>query len=235
MCAKDGQLVPREEMVKGYEFAKDQYVTFTPDELKALEEVSSQTIDIVEFVPGTKIDSIYFDKPYYLGADKGGDKAYRLLVQAMNESGRVALGRYASRGKQYLVMLRPTFDGRLVMQQLHYADEVRTAKEVPIVEGEVRPDELKLALQLIDQIAHETFSPSDYADEVKKRTLEQIERKIEGKEIALTAEVPRAEIIDLMAALKASLEKRAPAAAERKPPKRAEASEKPAKKTKAKS
>ncbi len=233
-CPKDGKLVPREEMVKGYEFAKDQYVTFTAEELKALEETSTQTIDIVEFVPGDKIDSIYFDKPYYLGADKGGDKSYRLLVQAMAESGRVALGRYAARGKQYLVMLRPTSDGRLVMQQLHYADEVRASKEVPIADGEVRADELKLALQLIDQIAHETFSPSVYEDDVKKRTLEQIERKIQGHEIAVSPEAPRAEIIDLMAALKASLEQKA-AATERKPPKRAEAADKPAQKSKAKS
>ena len=95
-------------MVKGYEFAKDQYVTFTPDELKALEEKATGSIDIAEFVPLAAIDPVYFDRPYYLGPEKGGDKAYLLLAEAMRETGRAALARYAARGKQYLVMLRPT-------------------------------------------------------------------------------------------------------------------------------
>ncbi len=141
-------------MVKGYEFAKDQYVTFTPDELKALEEKATGSIDIAEFVPLAAIDPVYFDRPYYLGPEKGGDKAYLLLAEAMRESGRAALARYAARGKQYLVMLRPTPDGRaLVLQQLLYADEVRSLADVPLPDGEVREPELKLAKQLIDQIA----------------------------------------------------------------------------------
>ncbi len=234
ICQKDGQIVPRDEMVKGYEFAKDQYVTFTPEELKELEEKASESVDITEFVPALKIDPLYYDKAYFLGPEKGADKAYRLLTRAMQESGRVALGRYAARGKQYLVMIRPGEDGRLVMQQLRYADEVRSAKDVPVVDGEVKEGELKLALQLIDQIAHETFDPTQYKDDVRERVQEQIQQKVEGQEVAISpAESPKAQIIDLMEALKASLAKReaiAPVPSTRKAPKAVEAA--PVKKTK---
>src|SRR4051794_19148577 len=160
LCAKEGTIVDRADMVKGYEFAKDQYVTFTPEELKELEEKSTQTIDITEFVPAEKVDAVFYDKAYYLGPDKGAEKAYKLLARAMKTSGRVALAKYAARGKMYLVMVRPTEDERLVMQQLRYADEVRPSSEVPVADTEVREQELKLALQLIEQIAHETFNPS---------------------------------------------------------------------------
>ncbi len=241
ICQKDEQIVSRDDMVKGYEFAKDQYVTFSKDELKELEEKSSEAVEIAEFVPADRVDPLYYEKAYFLGPEKGADKAYRLLIAAMRESGRVALARYAARGKQYLVMLRPTppgeGEGRLVMQQLRYADEVRSAKEVPVIEGEVKEGELKLAMQLIDQIAHETFDPTQYKDDVKERVMEQIQRKVEGQEVAISpAEAPKAQIIDLMEALKASLAKRdaaAPVAKEesaRKAPKAADAA--PVKKAK---
>jgi len=211
ICPLDNEIVSRDQMIKGYEFAKDRYVTFTTDELKALEEKATQAIEIAEFVPFGKIDPVYFDKPYYLGPEKGGEKAYRLLAEVMKESGRAAIARYAARGKQYIVMLRPAdgFQGGgtgLVMQTLLYADEVRSISEVPIPAAEVRPSELNLARQLVDQIAAETFSPADYEDDVRKRMLADIERKVEGQEIA--ASPPQAEpaqIIDLMEALKASL------------------------------
>ena len=165
VCLKDGAIVERDQMVKGYEFAKDQYVTFTPEELKALEEKATQSIDIDAFVPLEKIDPVYFEKPYYLSPEKGGDKAYRLLTEAMRDTGRAALARYAARGKQYLVMLRPSADGRaLVLQELLYADEVRSLADVPLPDGEAREAELKLAKQLIDQITAETFA-RDSADE----------------------------------------------------------------------
>lgn len=218
-CIKEDVPVSRDDMVKGYQFSKDQYVVFTPEELKELEEKSTQSIDITEFIPASEVDPIYFDKAYYLGSEKGGDKAYRLLVKAMDDSGRVAIGKYTARGKQYLVMLRPTKDHKLVMQQLHYADEVRSSKEIPTAEGTVKPEELKLAKQLIDQISHETFSPNQYEDEVKTRITEAIEKKVEGQEIALSpAEKPEAQIIDIMEALKASLGAKG---AERKPAKQA--------------
>ena len=213
ICPHDNELVSRDDMVKGYEFAKDQYVTFTPAELKALEEKATQSIDIAEFVPLAAIDPVYFDRPYYLGPEKGGDKAYLLLAEAMRETGRAALARYAARGKQYLVMLRPTQDGRaLVLQQLLYADEVRPIADVPLPDGEAREAELKLAKQLIDQIASETFDPTQYHDDVRKRIQDDIQRKMEGQDISAAA--PTAEpapIIDLMEALKASLGKAAAA------------------------
>ncbi|HEY2902315.1 MAG TPA: Ku protein [Polyangia bacterium] len=211
ICPRDNEIVPRDEMIKGYEFAKDQYVTFSGEELKALEEKATQTIEIAEFVPMQKIDPVYFDKPYYLGAEKGGEKAYHLLCQAMRDTGRCGLARYAARGKQYLVLLRPTTEepGGLVMQQLLYADEVRPFSDVPIAEADVREPELKLAKQLIDQIAVETFDPTQFEDDVRKRTQEDIDRKVKGQEITAAEPAPEpARIIDLMEALKASLSKK---------------------------
>lgn len=213
VCIKENTVVERDDMVKGYEFAKDRYVVFTTEELKELEEKASQTIEITEFVPVTEVDPVYYDKVYYLGPDKGGDKPYMLLAKAMHESGRVAIGKYAARGKQFIVMVRPTADDRLVMQQLHYADEVRSAKDIDVGKAEVKEQELKLALQLIDQIAVETFDPTRYGDEVRDRIKDHIDRKIAGEEIQVAdGERPQAQIIDLMDALKASLGKKAPAA-----------------------
>jgi DNA end-binding protein Ku len=208
-CPKDNEAVARDDMIKGYEFAKDQYVTFTADELKALEEEATQTVEINEFVPLEKIDPIYFDRPYYLGPDKGGDKAYRLLARAMQQTGRAALGRYAARGKQYLVMLRPIGDA-LVMQQLHYADEIRPRTEVPLGDGQVKDAELKLAVQLVEQISTDDFRPDSYQDDVRVRMRELIEKKVAGEQISVApAETHQgAQIIDLMEALKASLASR---------------------------
>ena len=205
VCPQDNETVGREDMVKGYEFSKDQYVMFTPEEIKALEEDPTKAIEITEFVPWTQVDALYYDKPYFLGPDKGGDKAYKLLAKAMEESGRVALAKYAARGKGYLVMLRP-MKGGLVMQQLHYPDEIRSFDEVEIANLEVKEQELKLARQLIDQIASDEFHPENYTDEVRKRIEEQIQRKVEGQEITAPApEQTKGKIIDLMEALKASL------------------------------
>lgn len=235
VCIKEEVIVPREEMVKGYEFQKGEYVVFTPEELKELEETSTQTVDITEFVPLDKVDPIYFDRAYFLGPDKGGDKPYKLLARAMAETGRAALAKYAARGKMYLVMVRP-LDDKLVMQQLHYADEVRDIGEVPVGDAEVREQELKLAKQLVEQIARETFNPDAYEDEVKKRVQEQIDRKVAGQEIAVSpTEAKPAQIIDLMEALKASLGKQAPPPAPKKATKRAESvapAAKPKKKSK---
>jgi DNA end-binding protein Ku len=229
VCAKEGVVVPREDTVKGFEFAKDQYVVFTPDELKALEEAGTHMVEITEFVPITSVDPVYFDKAYYLAPDKGGAKPYALLTKALQEAGRCALGRWAARGKQYIVILRPV-DGALVMQQLLYAAEVRSVDELEIPKTEVRDAELKLARQLIDQQASDTFDPSAYKDEVKARIEAAVQKKVEGQEIALAEEPPKegAQVIDLMEALRASLQKRgapeaARAAAEksRREPKRA--------------
>jgi DNA end-binding protein Ku len=209
ICTKDEEIVPRDQMVKGYEFAKDQYVTFTEAELKAMAEESTRAIEITEFVPLQKVDPIYFESAYYLGPDKGGDRAYTLLAAAMRQTGRSALAKWAARGKQYLVMLRPVEKG-LVMQVLLYADEVRSFDEVPVGDITVKDAELKLAVQLIDQIATEEFHPENYEDEVRKRYNAAIQEKVQGREITAAApEEPKAQIIDLMEALKASLGSRA--------------------------
>jgi len=216
ICPKDNEIVPRDQMVKGYEFSKEQYVSFTEEEIKAMAEESQKAIEITEFVPAAKVDPVYFDGAYYLGPDKGGEKAYKLINEAMKQTGRAALAKWAARGKQYLVLIRPVDNG-LVMQQLLYKDEVRSLSEVPIEEAELKDSELKLAVQLIEQIANDEFRPENYEDEVKKRYHEAIQRKVEGQEVITAAEAPKtAQIIDLMEALKASLAAKSAAAAEAK-------------------
>jgi DNA end-binding protein Ku len=196
---------------------------FSPEELKALEEVGTHTADITEFVPLKTVDPVYFDKAYYLGPDKGGAKPYALLARALRESGRCALGRWAARGKQYIVMIRPVEDlvEGLVMQQLLYAGEVRSLREIDIPKTDVKPAELKLAQQLIEQQASDKFDPAHYTDDVRARIETAVQKKVEGQEITTLAEAPQegGQVIDLMEALRASLDK--------KPAKKAQA-EKPA-------
>ena len=207
---KDQHVVERAEMVKGYEFEKDRFVIFQPEELKALQESPSHTIDIVAFIPDKAIDPIFYDKAYYLAPDKRGGKPYNLLMQAMRESGRVALAKWAWKAKQYVVQVRPAEDG-LVLQQLLYADEVRSMKELDIEKVTVSPAELKLAMQLIEQISEDTYDPTMFEDEEKKRILAAIDEKIAGKQIV--ANEPHepasggAQVIDLVEALRASLGK----------------------------
>jgi DNA end-binding protein Ku len=243
LCAKEEVVVPREDMAKGYEFAKDQYVMFSPEELKAMEEAGTHSAEIAEFVPIASIDPVYFDKAYYIAPDKGGAKPYALFTRALRESKRCAIGRWAARGKQYIVMIRPVEDG-LVMQQLLYAGEVRSIKEIDIPKGEVKDAELKLAQQLIEQQSSDKFDPGPYVDDVRSRIETAVQKKVEGQEITMAEEpVGGAQVIDLMEALRASLEKKAPAKASapqaearqapaesRKPPKRAQESEGTAKK-----
>jgi len=219
ISSNSGEVVPRDEIVKGYEFAKGQYVLFSREELKALEVAATYTIDIDQFLPDGVVDRIYFDKAYYLGPDKGGARAYHLLAAAMRASGRVAVGRYAARGRQHLVLVRPKERG-LLLEQLHYADEVRAFSEVPIDEVEVKEAELKLAKQLIDQAASDTFDPTAWRDEVRDQMMALIQRKVEGQDITVApTEKPEHKIIDIMEALKASLD----ATGKRKPAKSAAA------------
>ncbi|HVR99037.1 MAG TPA: Ku protein [Thermoanaerobaculia bacterium] len=225
ICPTDNVVVGRDEMVKGYEYAKGQYVLFTEEELKALTPEPTNAIEITEFVPLEEVDPIYFEKSFYLGPDRNGDRPYRLLAEAMKQTGRAALARYAARGKDQLVLLRPFEDG-LILQQLRYADEIRPFKEVPVAPAEVKEQELKLAVQLIDQIASDEFRPEEYEDNVRKKTRTLIDQKVAGQEItAAPPEAPKAQIIDLMEALKASLSAAQPqtentvSLASRKPPK----------------
>jgi DNA end-binding protein Ku len=215
VCVAEEKVVPRSEMVKGYEFEKDRYVTFTKEELEKLEESSTGAVEITEFVPSQSIDPTFYEKAYYLGPDKGGAKPYRLLAEAMRQSGRSAIGRWAARGKQYLVNIRVVDDG-LILQTLLYADEVRPMSEVEIPDAKVAAQELALANQLIDSITSEGFDPTRYKDEVKERVEEQIRKKVEGEEITVpeSPTVPEgAKVIDIMDALRASLRRQGKGAA----------------------
>ena len=204
-CPKDERTIERSEVVKGYEFSRGQYVLFTEEELKALEEKSTQTIEISEFVPREAIDPIYFAKANYIAPDKGGDRAYALLGKALEETDRWALAKYAARGKQYLVILRPVGKG-IVMQQLFYPNEIRSMQELDLGEPIIKDNELKMAVQLAEMGATDEFHPENYRDEVAERIRATIQKKIDGEEITSTeAEEPRAQVIDLMEALKASL------------------------------
>ncbi len=229
VAVADGQLVERSEMVKGYEFAKDQYVMFSSEELKALEDTTTHAIDIGQFVPLESVDPVYFDGTYYLAPDKGGAKPYTLLSTALRKAGQCAVGRWVSRGKEHIVVIRPIADG-LAMHQLHFKAEVRDLKDLGIEPAQVSEPELKLAQQLIDHLAVKRFDPNEYADEFKGRVEAAIQKKIQGKQISL-AEAPVAaasgNVIDLMQALRASIDARGSKAAslkERKAPKRAASS-----------
>jgi len=227
VCAKEGVVVEREDIVKGYEFAKDQYVMFTPAEIKALEETGTRSIDVQEFVPLDSVDPVYFNTTYYLAPDKGGAKPYTLFATALRESKRCAVGRWATRGREHVVILRPMENG-LVLHQLHFAPEVVPISELEVEETKVRDAELKLAQQLIDQQTTERFEPTAYTDEVKARIEAAIQKKVEGEEITLAEPTPAGDgkVIDLMEALRASLKRNVHAReetaqlSERKPPKR---------------
>lgn len=204
-CPKDERTIDRSETVKGYEFSRGQYVLFNEEELKALEEKATQTIEISEFLPKEAIDPIYFQKANYMAPDKGGERAYALLAKALEQTGRWALAKYAARGKQYLVILRPVGKG-LVMQQLFYPNEIRSMDELDLGEPIVKDKELAMAVQLAEMGASDEFHPEQYRDEVAERTKSMIQRKIDGEEITnLFDEQPKAQVIDLMEALKASL------------------------------
>jgi DNA end-binding protein Ku len=210
VCPKDDEVVPRSEMVKGYEYRKDKYVVFSEGELKALDEKATHGIEITEFVPADSVDPVYFESTYYLGPDKGGEKGYSLLVEAMAGMSTVALAQYAARGKSYLVLVRSSGE-RLFMQQLYHSDEVRDIQEVPVEPRRNREAEIKLARQLMEQIASDGFRPEKYEDEVRRRIEKLIQAKLKGKDIAETepAAKGRAEVVDIMEALKASLARKA--------------------------
>ncbi len=207
VCSSGCGVLERDDLVKGYEFTRGQYVLFTREEIKAIEAVKSDTIDIVEFVPLDSVDRINMEKVYFLAPGKGGDRPYKLLSMALRRTGKAGIARYASRGKGYLVMIRPMGDG-LAMEQLHYADELRSFDDVELPEDvEVTDAEVDLAVQIIDQVSVDAYDPSQYKDEVKERVLELIQQKVDGNDITEAPVVEAAEekIIDLMDALKQTL------------------------------
>jgi DNA end-binding protein Ku len=237
VAVNDGKLVDRSEMTKGYEFAKDQYVLFSAEELKELDDVTTHAIDISQFVPLESVDPVYFDGTYYLAPDKGGAKPYSLLATALQKTKQCAIGRWTSRGKEHIVVVRPLDDG-LAMHQLHFRAELRTIKELGIESVTVSEAELKLANQLIDQLAVKRFDPNEFSDEHRVRVEAAIRRKVEGKEVSLSESPVKnagGNVVDLMQALKASLNARGTSKAseikERKAPKRAPAPQGSVKKT----
>ena len=209
--ASDGEIVEREDRVQGYEFAKGQYVLFSPDEIKAMNVESTNAIDIAEFIPLDDVERIFIEKVYYLGPDKGAARSYHLLREALASTGRAALARYAARGKSYLVLIRPMGEG-LVLEQLKHREELRPFEDVPLDVCDIEGSELELAIQIIEQRTNEAFEPDRYSDEIRSRIMELIDQKVEGRDISVPPEeAPEAKIIDLMEALKASVDD-APAA-----------------------
>lgn len=208
MCPVDNEVVERKDLIRGYEIAKDKFVTFTEDELKRLEGERSDRLDIVEFVPEDSVDFIFIEGTVFLGPGKGGDRAYALLSDAMTRTGRVAIGRYGARGKEQLVMLRP-YKGGIVMHQVYYADEVRSMDDVEYATNvPFKPVEQELADKLIEQLSAEKFSPEKYRDEYRERVRAAVEQKAAGIEVTVPAEQPQAQIIDLFEALKRSLQEK---------------------------
>lgn len=192
--------------MRGYEYAKGEYAVFSEDELAALEQKSDQSIEIEQFVPIEHVDPIYFDKAYLVGPDKGGHKPYRLLAAAMRETGKCAVAKFSTRGKQQLVLLRQV-DRGLVLHTLYYADELRGFADVDLGdEVATKPAEVDLAVKLIEQLATDRFDASLYEDEYRAAALALIERKIEGHEVVrLPVQAARTQVIDLMDALRQSL------------------------------
>jgi DNA end-binding protein Ku len=211
-CPVCNETVERSGLIKGYEFSKDQYVKLTDEELKSLEGEASKVIDIAEFVPLSKVDPIYFEKTYYLGPDKGGEKAYRLLAETMSKTGRVALAKFVMRGKESLVLIRPSQDG-LMLHTMYFADEVRNFGEIEKGQSaKIKEGELELAQRLVEDLSNGDFKPEQYQDEYRQRVMDLVNQKVEGKEVtAAGPQVQRgAQVIDLMEALKESLAKRIP-------------------------
>ncbi len=205
VSATDGAVVPTEDRIKGYEFAKGQYVLFTSEEMKAMDAKSTNEITIHEFVPAAEVNAVYVEKANYLGPDKGAARSYHLLAEAMRKTGKSALATYAARGKCYLTMIHP-LDRGLLMIQLRHHEELRSFDDVDIPEAEIKKAELDLAIQLVEQVSSDKFQPAQYRDEVRDHMLAVIDQKVNGQEIVVAPEErAEAKIIDIMEALKASL------------------------------
>jgi DNA end-binding protein Ku len=208
-CPVCDQVVDRDDLVKGYELGKEQYIRVTEEELEALEGDASKDIDIAEFVPLATVDPVYLDKAYFLGPDKGGAKPYQLLARALEKAEQVAVARFILRGKESLVLIRP-FQGGLILHTMYFHDELRDFGEIDKGESvKTKESELQLALRLVRELAGEEFDPKKYDDEYRRRVLALVKEKAEGKEVSIAPpRAPRGKVIDLMDALKRSLEKR---------------------------
>lgn len=227
ICPVDNVVVERSDTVRGFEHTKDQYVTFTDEELKGMEAARTGALELQEFVPAETVDYLFIEKTYFLGPDKGGDRAYRLLSEALSRSGKLAVGRFAQRGKDNLVIIRPYKKG-LILHECYYADEVRSFDDVETgATFDFKDIELELADKLIEQLERDAFDPARFKDEWADKVLAAVNQKVAGEEVTAAPEAPKAQIIDLLEALKRSVaaaanttksEDVAPA----KPPKKAE-------------
>ncbi len=205
LCPVDNEIVERKDMVKGFEHSRDSFVRFTEEELKALESERTDSLDLIEFVPLDTVDLIYYEKTYFLGPDKGGDRAYRLLSEALATAGKVAVGRFSTRGKDNLVIVRPYKQG-LMLHEVYYADEVRTFEDVETGGAfEFKPIELDLADKLIKELSVKAFDPSKFKDNYAERVMSVVQQKVAGEEVVMAKEAPKAQIIDLLEALKRSV------------------------------
>lgn len=214
LCPVDNVVVERSDTIRGFEYARDQYVKFTDEELKSLEAARTDSLELVEFVPADTVDFLFIEKTYFLGPDKGGDRAYRLLSEALEKAQRLAVGRFAQRGKDNLVIIRPYKKG-LILHECYYADEVRSFDDVETGgDFEFKPIELELANKLIEQLDQEKFEPSRFRDTWADKVREAVEKKVAGEEVQAAPEAPKAQIIDLLEALKRSVSQ----AGEAKPP-----------------
>jgi len=205
VCQSENVVVERSDTVKGFEYQRDQYVKFTEEELKSMEAARTGVLELQEFVPMDSVDFLYIEKTYFIGPDKGGDRAYRLLASALERNNKLAIGRFSQRGKDNLVMVRPYKKG-LILHQCYYADEVRSFDDIDTgAMYEFKPIELDLADKLMQQLEKDSFEPSRFRDEWADKVKAAVEKKIAGEEVMVAPEAPKAQIIDLLEALKRSV------------------------------
>lgn len=219
LCPVENVVVERSETERGFEYAKDQYVKFTDDEIKALEAERDDSLELLEFVPASTVDLLQVEKTQYLGPDKGGDRGYRLLSLALLDTNRVGVGRWRTKGKDTLVIVRPYDLGGLVMHQLYYASEVRDFTEIERANVTVHSAELALARKLVEQLAGTALDSGRYHDTWAVKIMAAIERKVAGEEFVVPKSGPKAEVFDLLEALERSVASTAPPSA--KSPKKA--------------
>ena len=207
VCEECGQVVDYDELVKGYEYEKGEYISVTTEELEKAQPEASELITIHSFVDPEKIDPIYYERPYYLMPDRKSDKVYSLLREALKQSNRVGIATFVLRTKEYLAALRPCGNA-LVLDTMHFADEIREAEGMPEGKAEIKTDELKLTQQLIDSMEQPAFDAEKFPDTYSQAVQKMIEQKLEGKKVSGGKTPPRraTNVLDLMSRLKASLE-----------------------------
>jgi DNA end-binding protein Ku len=190
LCPVCNEVVERDQLVRGYEISKGEYVRFTDAELETIEAEANSNIELKEFIPIEKVDPVYFEDAHYLAPDEGGEKAYRLLAEAMEKSGRVALAEMVSHGKEKLVLIRPS-KGGLILQTMFYANEIRDFNEIAKAEGvRLSAAEFELANSLMEKLSSEDFELESYEDEYQARVLAMIESKVKGQEITIAPAAP---------------------------------------------